>query len=418
MSSFIEIKGQERGVVIEKIKNKAKELKIDENLVLALACCESKYKPYATSRPFEEKDEKGRTLAAQGIFQLTNPTIDQLLKNKNQYHFKISNSFNIEQNIEAGIRYLKWLFDIFYKEADQSIEKLIGAYNQSQKYFPPNESLDYSRLPTEEKQKEVKQITQCVLENKKRKNWKILFLPIFFFGIFFTPFGMWYLNQIDFFEPVVSEKEYLLSQVSSFPNIFLERDKNQIIFFNSQKKILKKISVKRLNIEKIFQIPKDFKEWNLIHLYPKLLQGPNNNFYFLAATSYTCGAQNCTWVLYKYNFSKDKLEIIDKNIFGSQIEFYPSLNFKKLALLSFYHSGYCNGKDYLEIINLDNFQKQEINKFHNDSFFAENIPNFNWENNEIIKFETKYYNCLNPNNNIEKNWIYDLKNQKLYVGNY
>ena len=58
LSSFVEIEGQERETIIENIKQKAKELNLEESLCLALAGCESKYKVYAASKPYNPEDLK------------------------------------------------------------------------------------------------------------------------------------------------------------------------------------------------------------------------------------------------------------------------------------------------------------------------------------------------------------------------
>lgn len=179
-SSFVEIEGQGREIVIEKIKIKAKELGVDVNLVLALAGCESRYKPYAASRPAEEIDEKGRKIAAHGAFQLTIPAIDQLqkLSKDTVYHYEVKDLFDVDQNIEGGIRYIKWLYETYYKGVSQSAEKLIAAYNQGQGYFPPHKPLDYSVLLTEEKREQVKHLVSCVVLNKEKRNWSFIILPV------------------------------------------------------------------------------------------------------------------------------------------------------------------------------------------------------------------------------------------------
>lgn len=180
LSSFVEIEGQGREIIIEKIKSKAKELGVDVNLVLALAGCESRYKPYAASRPADEVDGEGITIAAKGIFQLTTPAIKQLreeLKNT-QYYYVIDDPFNIDQNIEGGIRYVKWLYESFYKGVSQGTEKIVAAFNQGHYYFPPHKPLNYSTLPTKEKQEEVKQLVARVVLNKERRNWFSIVLPI------------------------------------------------------------------------------------------------------------------------------------------------------------------------------------------------------------------------------------------------
>lgn len=184
LSSFVEIEGQERDVVIRKIRRKAANLEADVNNMLALAGCESQYKPYAVSE-----------VGAKGVFQLTKDAKDQVEKGG----FKVEDDFNIDQNIEGGIRYFLWLLRTYYESVPQSIEKTVAAYNWGQDNVLADKPLVLKDLP-----KQTANLVACVLENKERRNWKQIFLPllIFLFG-FAVGNGYSYLNWIDFFEPTV-----------------------------------------------------------------------------------------------------------------------------------------------------------------------------------------------------------------------
>lgn len=404
LSSFMEIEGQERGKIINKIKQKAKNLGIDENLILALAGCESRYKPYAASSA-----DLGKS--AKGIFQLTKPAIDQLSQNSGEYYCNITDPFDIEANIDGGTRYVKWLYDTYYKGASQEIEKLIAAYNQGQGYFSPNEPLDYSRLPTKEKQEEAERTVKCVLENKKRKNWRYVLFSLLFVAV--SGIGIWQLNKNDFFEPVVSQKEYLLAQVSVAPNVILEKEKNQIVFLNSKKEIVKKILPKKLNLDEIFQTPEEFRKNNLIHFASGVVENPKNVFYFLAASSWSCGVNNCAWVLYRYNADEDFLEIVDKNIIGvTNLYFSPSS--ENLALVSDVYGGFCNSNSYLKILDLKNFTKEPVDKFKDALYLNTYIDSFVWKNNDEIEIKADYKNCGDfSKNTLERVFIYNIKSKNL-----
>lgn len=159
LSSFVESEGQERKVIIEKIKQKVKEFNLDDkDVLLALAGCESRYKPYAVSHS-----------GAKGIFQLTTIAIYQI-KKATGFEIKENEVFNVDKNIEGGIRYYKWLRDTYYKGVKQELEKTITAWNTGQKYVPADSHLDFKRIPAG-KREEAQKLLNCVIKNKKRKKW-------------------------------------------------------------------------------------------------------------------------------------------------------------------------------------------------------------------------------------------------------
>ena len=166
-SSFVEIYGQGRAVVVRKIIEQSQALNIDQDVLLALAGCESLYKPYATSRAFEDKDKEGNPIAAKGIFQLTESAIQQLQKNVGKYHYIVKDVFDVAQNIHAGIRYAAWLYDTYYRDTPQSTEKLIAAYNAGQGYIPAKGRLTYDHIPSQGKR-------VCTREEKKEsmEDWR------------------------------------------------------------------------------------------------------------------------------------------------------------------------------------------------------------------------------------------------------
>ena len=259
--------------------------------------------------------------------------------------------FGIEKEGIYGIEILT-----FAKSWWQNLLKLKSFFKDDDLTDLP---LDYSRIPSERKREEAKRLVQCVLKNKKRKNWKNILFPFIFLLI--LGFGTWSLNQIDFFEPKLSKKEYLLSEISQFPAVLWEEKKNELIFFNSRGKIVKKIPVEDFNFYQIFQIPRDFQKFNLIYTWPKVLEHPSNVFYFFVSASQNCG-QNCRWVFLRSDLKKHKFQIIDDNVFGKIIDFYPSSNFQKIALMSYVFGGFCNSKSNLEIIDLKNYKKTKIER--------------------------------------------------------
>ena len=236
-------------------------------------------------------------------------------------------------------------------------------------------------------------------------------MPLLIFLIFTSGFGLSYLNKIDFFEPLVLEKESLLAQISHFPGVILEKEKNQIVFFNSKKEIVKKISAERLNLDEIFKVSEDVKKWSSIYLYPEIIESPQNIFYFLAADSYSCG-QNCHWIFYRFDAIKNRLEIIDKDIFGLAIKFQPSPDSKKLALISNSYGGLCNSGDYFKIIDLISFKKERIEGYIDNTYSAFFIDSLFWKNNQEVEFAVYYKTCPKPTA-LKKVWLYNIEERKL-----
>jgi soluble lytic murein transglycosylase-like protein len=109
----------------EIVEKAARDNNVDPLLVHSIIRVESNYNPYAVS-------PKG----AQGLMQLMPPTARDL---------GVSNSFDPRQNIEAGVRYLKYLQDLYKDD-----RLALAAYNagpaavQKYKWIPPfPETQDY-----------------------------------------------------------------------------------------------------------------------------------------------------------------------------------------------------------------------------------------------------------------------------------
>lgn len=88
-----------------KISKLSRKYKLREDLILAVARAESGFNPFA-------KSKKG----AVGIMQLMKDTAEQ---------YGVTNRYNVDQNLDAGIRHLKYL----YKKYNQNIQIVLAAYN-------------------------------------------------------------------------------------------------------------------------------------------------------------------------------------------------------------------------------------------------------------------------------------------------
>lgn len=153
LSSFVEVAGEERENIISKIIEKAKIIGIDSNFAVALAGCESHYKPYATSHT-----------GARGIFQLTRDALIQL-NEKLDYKIDYKNDtevYDIDKNIEGGIRYLTWVWNM-YKDEQDKIEKTVAAWNAGQGNIPTKGPITFEHIKKLKKRSEAKNLVECVM---------------------------------------------------------------------------------------------------------------------------------------------------------------------------------------------------------------------------------------------------------------
>lgn len=120
--------GKPPAEVHEIIVEKAKEHDLDPLLIHSMIQVESNYNAYATS-------PKG----AQGIMQLIPATARR---------FGVSNSYDVRDNISGGVRYLRFLMDLFQNE-----KLAVAAYNAGEEAViryggvpPYRETQNYVRL--------------------------------------------------------------------------------------------------------------------------------------------------------------------------------------------------------------------------------------------------------------------------------
>lgn len=90
---------------LDKIKKLARKYDLNESLILAVAKAESSFNPFAIS-------PKG----AMGIMQLMPGTAQQ---------YGVFNAYNVDQNLEAGAKHLKYL----YNKYDGVLHLTLAAYN-------------------------------------------------------------------------------------------------------------------------------------------------------------------------------------------------------------------------------------------------------------------------------------------------
>lgn len=186
-SSFVEICGQEREKIIDFIQTKAKELNIDEKLALNLAHCESKWLPFAHS----EKDNKG-------IYQLGGSAIEDINK---KYGGDISDVYNAYQNIDGGLRYLKYLLGK-YKGASDYLARVIVAWNMGPNRMTYNESLNFKNY-----EQQVQDLVNCTLKERRGEN--VLKYLKFFVLPLVIGVGLWAFFTSDDYKYLNAEERYL-----------------------------------------------------------------------------------------------------------------------------------------------------------------------------------------------------------------
>lgn len=119
----------------EKIEYKARQFGFDPRIMLRLAKRESQFDPHVTSQ-----------VGAKGLFQLTDITLKQISK----LGYEISDPYDIDQNIEGGFVYFKWLFQRYEGQKNQ-IKKTLAAWNYGLSHIPVKGNLDFDGLPNETK---------------------------------------------------------------------------------------------------------------------------------------------------------------------------------------------------------------------------------------------------------------------------
>lgn len=119
----------------EKIEHRARQYGFEPKMMLRLAKRESQFDPKATS-----------DAGAKGLFQLTSITIKQI----RELGFVITEPYDVDQNIEGGFIYFKWLYERYNGEKDQ-IKKTLAAWNYGPARIPKKGPLVLAELPNETK---------------------------------------------------------------------------------------------------------------------------------------------------------------------------------------------------------------------------------------------------------------------------
>lgn len=65
------------------------------------------------------------------------------------YGYDVKDPFDFKENIQGGIRYFKWLHEIYYKDEPDSLEKALIGWNWRLDHTPPKQPIDWSTIPSD-----------------------------------------------------------------------------------------------------------------------------------------------------------------------------------------------------------------------------------------------------------------------------
>ena len=406
LSTFVEIQGQERGVIIDLIKYQAKELKFDANLVLALAGCESRYKVYAAGGPAEDPR------MGKGVFQLTSHLIKDLNDSSKDYYSPIANVFDFNQNIVAGVTFFKWLNRVRYKNSSESVIKSVVAYNAGYPSVPVKGKLNLNNY-----EQQTRNLVSGVLKNSQIRKWNNIWWPLVLFialgASLITSGFSCNLNSINFLNTPPSA-----AAVDSGPsklNIVWSKKTKELIFFTARPEIVYRLPISKLN-DANSSGTKHRNDWEESVLVNGIAEDTNGMVYFLVASSDDCGAQNCYNVLYQLNLKTKQVRKIQDDVFGISIDMMPSPDGQHLTLVSTVHGGACNTGVYVDIIDTKSLVNSSVTGYNWKGSSATYPMSSEWKNDNEFNFTLTQSKCAGKERgNRDSKYSYNLSEKKLLL---
>lgn len=149
-SLTLEIEGENKENVQKIIIEKSKDFRLDPEILLALSKCESEFFPYTVSF------DKERPEIAFGVMQISGDLLNDL-----------EDYFDLEQNIQRGVRYFNDQYNKKYKNDDDRLRKSIAAYNAGPGHVEVNEPLELELYDPE-----TQRIVPCVQNHLRKKAFK------------------------------------------------------------------------------------------------------------------------------------------------------------------------------------------------------------------------------------------------------
>ncbi len=280
--------------------------------------------------------------------------------------------------------------------------------------FPPHAKFDLGRIQSKDKRVEVVNFIKNVRSQMKSRSWKVsssavllvtallvaheLFLPLF-------------PESLDDRQSA-SVVETNMNEESPIPTEF---QKTVLITSASSSPI--EISIDRLGLDRISGILPETKQymgsaygvWNGGDSF----EYPRGIFYFAVADSYLCGAQNCNWVFFRYDQTRDQIRHLPGSIRGTYLAFVPSPQNTFVLLQSETTSGSCLGSYSLALLNLISGTISDIDMY--DDFNLETITSLHWRNDREIDLDISLTNCGDsgrPRRDTRRFYRYDVITKK------
>ncbi len=214
-----------------------------------------------------------------------------------------------------------------------------------------------------------------------------------------------YTDENDFFEPVVSEREALLADVSSFPALVMDEERGQLIFFDSNEKEAGRAPLYRLHLDTSTDIQMNEQAPSFVLLGTDVVEYPAKIFYFSATSSLLCGNDNCGWAFFRYGADSGTLERISLDGLSSGLRLSVSPKGSRLAVFSFYAAGFCRGKSFIGLLNLKDLRYASIEGFEDDEYTASFIQTVRWVSDFEIEF-TVNHGCGTRDDNRSRDRVY------------
>ena len=260
LSSFVEIGGHEREIIIDLIRDKCRQHNIDANIMLAIAGHESHYKPYASS-----------ATGCQGVFQLSDSTANWIGGVNDRYDFY--------QNIDGGVRNYKKIEKKFVGR-DNILKKRLIAWHDGINSVSVTGQIDYSKLRNPG---ETKSFVKNVLANIEKRDWfRIIWLPcIILVGLLGFWGGALHVdNELSAsvlfdFDSLPISAEYFSKVENSLEDLDLKATGENIVF-NEGYEGIKKIIVRDLR-DKDMNPYTEFIYWNDTGKFREILSGYFSN---------------------------------------------------------------------------------------------------------------------------------------------
>lgn len=169
-------------------------------------------------------------------------------------------------------------------------------------------------------------------------------------------------------------------------------NEEELLKFYDQDGLIAALGRDTLDLGNNFPV-RNWPDWHdSVHVGQTVMR-EGQTFLFPVATSFYCGANNCTWHLYSYSIGDPKPRVIFKGIFGNVMEILFSPDESKIAILSSVHGGHCNSGEYLYLLNRSDGETVKINTLNLEEYRVTNVDSLNWVSNFTLGSTVVNLNC-------------------------